>query len=169
MGMTIAQKILKEHLVDGEMVQGQEIGFRIDQTLTQDATGTMAYLQFEAMGVDQVRTCLLYTSQSGYDLPRVALAYCSTELPELDLDDPAAVSPLGGQEQTEQACARHAGAVRAIYQEAASRVEELGMRKLYYEIELPLMRILAEMETVGCAVAPDELRAFCLLYTSRCV
>ena len=50
--------------------------------------------------------------------------------------------------------------MRAIYQEAASRVEELGMRKLYYEIELPLMRILAEMETVGCAVAPDELRAF---------
>ena len=103
---------------------------------------------------------LLDPTQSGYDLPRVALAYCSTELPELDLDDPAAVSPLGGQEQTEQACARHAGAVRAIYQEAASRVEELGMRKLYYEIELPLMRILAEMETVGCAVAPDELRAF---------
>ena len=50
MGMTIAQKILKAHLVDGEMVQGQEIGLRIDQTLTQDATGTMAYLQFEAMG-----------------------------------------------------------------------------------------------------------------------
>ena len=57
---------------------------------------------------------LLDPTQSGYDLPRVALAYCSTELPELDLDDPAAVSPLGGQEQTEQACARHAGAVRAI-------------------------------------------------------
>ena len=56
MGMTIAQKILKAHLVDGEMVVGQEIGLRIDQTLTQDATGTMAYLQFEAMGVDQVKT-----------------------------------------------------------------------------------------------------------------
>ena len=42
MGMTIAQKILKAHLVDGEMVQGQEIGLKIDQTLTQDATGTMA-------------------------------------------------------------------------------------------------------------------------------
>ena len=51
MGMTIAQKILKAHLVDGEMVLGQEIGLKIDQTLTQDATGTMAYLQFEAMGV----------------------------------------------------------------------------------------------------------------------
>ena len=56
MGMTIAEKILKAHLVDGEMVKGQEIGLRIDQTLTQDATGTMAYLQFEAMGVPQVKT-----------------------------------------------------------------------------------------------------------------
>ena len=56
MGMTIAEKILKAHLVDGEMVKGQEIGLRIDQTLTQDATGTMAYLQFEAMGVEQVKT-----------------------------------------------------------------------------------------------------------------
>ena len=54
--MTIAQKILKAHLVDGEMVQGQEIGLRIDQTLTQDATGTMAYLEFEAMGVPRVKT-----------------------------------------------------------------------------------------------------------------
>ena len=56
MGMTIAQKILKAHLVDGEMVLGQEIGLKIDQTLTQDATGTMAYLEFEAMGVPRVKT-----------------------------------------------------------------------------------------------------------------
>ena len=73
MGMTIAQKILKAHLVDGEMVVGQEIGLRIDQTLTQDATGTMAYLQFEAMGVDQVKTerSVAYidhnTLQSGFE------------------------------------------------------------------------------------------------------
>ena len=56
MGYTIAQKIIKEHLLSGEMVVGQEIGLRIDQTLTQDATGTMAYLQFEAMGIDRVKT-----------------------------------------------------------------------------------------------------------------
>ena len=56
MGYTIAQKIIKAHLVCGEMVTGQEIGLRIDQTLTQDATGTMAYLQFEAMGIDRVKT-----------------------------------------------------------------------------------------------------------------
>jgi len=49
MGLTLAEKILKAHLVDGEFVKGQEIGIRIDQTLTQDATGTMAYIEFEAM------------------------------------------------------------------------------------------------------------------------
>ncbi len=56
MGYTIAQKIIKEHLVCGEMTVGKEIGLRIDQTLTQDATGTMAYLQFEAMGIKRVKT-----------------------------------------------------------------------------------------------------------------
>ena len=56
MGLTIAQKIIKNHLVSGEMVPGTEIGLRIDQTLTQDATGTMAYLEFEAMGIDSVKT-----------------------------------------------------------------------------------------------------------------
>ena len=56
MGYTIAQKIIKNHLVSGEMKPGAEIGLRIDQTLTQDATGTMAYLQFEAMGTDRVKT-----------------------------------------------------------------------------------------------------------------
>lgn len=56
MGLTLAQKIIKEHLVSGEMKVGQEISIRIDQTLTQDSTGTMAYLQFEAMGIDRVKT-----------------------------------------------------------------------------------------------------------------
>ena len=56
MGLTIAQKIIKNHLLSGEMVVGQEIGLKIDQTLTQDATGTMAYLEFETIGIDRVRT-----------------------------------------------------------------------------------------------------------------
>ncbi len=56
MGYTIAQKIIKAHLRCGEMTTGKEIGLTIDQTLTQDATGTMAYLQFEAMGIDRVKT-----------------------------------------------------------------------------------------------------------------
>lgn len=56
MGLTVAEKIMKEHLVIGELKRGKEIGLKIDQTLTQDSTGTMAYLQFEALGVDRVKT-----------------------------------------------------------------------------------------------------------------
>lgn len=58
MGLTLAEKIIRDHLVEGEMVQGKEIAIRIDQTLTQDATGTMAYLQFEALGIPKVKTKL---------------------------------------------------------------------------------------------------------------
>ena len=73
MGLTIAQKIIKAHLVSGEMIPGTEIALKIDQTLTQDATGTMAYLEFETMGVDRVRTekSVAYidhnTLQSGFE------------------------------------------------------------------------------------------------------
>lgn len=56
MGYGIAQKIIKEHLIEGEMKAGCEIALKIDQTLTQDSTGTMAYLQFEAMGMPEVKT-----------------------------------------------------------------------------------------------------------------
>ena len=56
MGLTLCQNIIKNHLVSGEMTIGQEIGIRIDQTLTQDATGTMAYLEFEAIGKKRVET-----------------------------------------------------------------------------------------------------------------
>lgn len=56
MGLTIAEKIIKSHLVSGEMIKGQEIAIKIDQTLTQDATGTMAYLEFETMGLKRVKT-----------------------------------------------------------------------------------------------------------------
>ena len=56
MGYTIAQKIIKSHLLSGDMTVGSEVGLKIDQTLTQDATGTMAYLEFEAIGVPRVKT-----------------------------------------------------------------------------------------------------------------
>ncbi|NLN82423.1 MAG: aconitate hydratase [Clostridiales bacterium] len=56
MGYTLAQKLIRSHLLSGDMTPGSEIGLRIDQTLTQDATGTMAYLEFEAMGVPRVKT-----------------------------------------------------------------------------------------------------------------
>lgn len=73
MGLTLTEKILKAHLADGEFKKGGEIGIKIDQTLTQDATGTMAYLEFEAMGVDRVKTerSVAYidhnTLQSGFE------------------------------------------------------------------------------------------------------
>ncbi len=56
MGTNLVYKILKKHLVEGELVAGNSIGIKIDQTLTQDSTGTMAYLQLEAMGIDRVKT-----------------------------------------------------------------------------------------------------------------
>jgi len=56
MAENLTRKILKQHLVEGKLEKGEEVGIRIDQTLTQDATGTMAYLQFEAMGIDKVKT-----------------------------------------------------------------------------------------------------------------
>ena len=56
MGYTLAQKLIRSHLLSGDMTPGSEIGLGIDQTLTQDATGTMAYLEFEAMGVPRVKT-----------------------------------------------------------------------------------------------------------------
>ncbi|MEI6578923.1 MAG: aconitate hydratase [Eubacteriales bacterium] len=56
MGYTISQKIINNHLISGEMIIGNEVGIKIDQTLTQDATGTMAYLEFEAIGIERVKT-----------------------------------------------------------------------------------------------------------------
>ena len=73
MGLTIVEKIIKNHIISGEMIRGSEIGLKIDQTLTQDATGTMAYLQLEAMEIDRVKTELSVayidhnTLQSGFE------------------------------------------------------------------------------------------------------
>ena len=103
---------------------------------------------------------LIDPTQSSYELPRLALACCNAMLPDLDLDDPAALSPLGGRETTEGAAARYLAAMREIFREMNDKIEQFGMRKLYYEIELPLERVLAEMENAGCAVAPEELRTF---------
>lgn len=75
MGLTLSQKIIKKHLLSGDMTPGSEIGLRIDQTLTQDATGTMAYLEFEAMGKKRVETELSVayidhnTLQTGFENP----------------------------------------------------------------------------------------------------
>ncbi len=73
MGLTLAQKIIRDHLIEGQMTPGSEIAIKIDQTLTQDATGTMAYLEFETMGIPRVKTELSVayvdhnTLQSGFE------------------------------------------------------------------------------------------------------
>ena len=73
MGLTIAQKIIKKHMISGSLEVGDEVALRIDQTLTQDATGTMAYLEFETMGIPRVKTELSVayidhnTLQSGFE------------------------------------------------------------------------------------------------------
>ena len=79
---------------------------------------------------------LIDPTQSSYELPRLALACCNAMLPDLDLDDPAALSPLGGREATEGAAARYLAAMREIFREMNDKIEQFGMRKLYYEIEL---------------------------------
>ncbi|MGZ5054146.1 MAG: hypothetical protein ACXWAT_04275 [Methylobacter sp.] len=56
MGKNVTQKLFESHLVEGRMIPGEEIGLKIDQTLTQDATGTLVMLEFEAMGIPRVRT-----------------------------------------------------------------------------------------------------------------
>lgn len=72
MGASITEKLIKSHLVAGQCEPGKEVGIRIDQTLTQDATGTMAYLEFEAMGVSEVKTEL---SVSYIDHNTIQLGY----------------------------------------------------------------------------------------------
>jgi aconitate hydratase len=73
MAQNLTYKIIKNHIIEGELIAGSPIAMRIDQTLTQDATGTMAYLQFEALGLDRVRTELSVsyvdhnTLQSGFE------------------------------------------------------------------------------------------------------
>ena len=73
MGKSLTQKLIEAHLVSGSTEPGAEVALRIDQTLTQDATGTMAYLEFESMGIDRVRTkrSVAYvdhnTLQSGFE------------------------------------------------------------------------------------------------------
>jgi len=66
MGKNVAQKIIEAHLVEGRPIQGEEIGIRIDHTLLQDATGTLAMLEFEALGIDRVRAklCVQYVDHN---------------------------------------------------------------------------------------------------------
>ena len=75
MAKTIVEQVMAAHLVSGELAPGAEVALKIDHTLTQDATGTLAYLEFEAMGVERVR-------------PEVAVSYVDHNLPQTDSATP---------------------------------------------------------------------------------
>ena len=67
MGRSLTRKIIESHYVSGSMTPGEEVFIKVDQTLTHDINAVMTYLAFEAIGLDRIRTCLLYTSPSPRD------------------------------------------------------------------------------------------------------
>jgi hypothetical protein len=83
MAQSLTHKIIREHLIEGEMIPGREIGIKMDQTLTQDSTGTMVYLEFNAMGIPAVKTELSVsyidhnTLQTGFDGLVLPLSPCT--------------------------------------------------------------------------------------------
>ena len=103
---------------------------------------------------------LLNPAEGSYAIDRVALAYLNRELPEPIFNKEEAFSQLGGAEDAISAMARHTGAVEALYQKIEPQLEQDGMRGLYYEVELPLMGVLAEMEAAGAGVDPQQLKTF---------
>ena len=103
---------------------------------------------------------LLDPTASAYDLERVALSYLSRELPKVDLIAEDAFSPLGGRDSALAAMTANVEAIADIYAEASARLEEQGMHKLFFEMEMPLMTVLAEMQQAGCKADADQLCAF---------
>lgn len=103
---------------------------------------------------------LLDPTASAYDLERVALGYLNQELPRVDLTAAEAFSPLGGRRDSLAALAAYAAATDAIYAEASARLEEQQMHALFFDMEMPLMGVLAEMQFYGCRADADQLRAF---------
>lgn len=103
---------------------------------------------------------LLDPTASAYDLERVALSYLNRELPKVDLTAEDAFSPLGGRDSALAAMTANVEAIADIYAEASARLEEQGMHKLFFEMEMPLMTVLAEMQHAGCKADADQLCAF---------
>ena len=103
---------------------------------------------------------LLDPTASAYDLERVALSYLNRELPKVDLTAEDAFSPLGGRDSALAAMTANVEAIADIYVEASARLEEQGMHKLFFEMEMPLMTVLAEMQQAGCKADADQLCAF---------
>lgn len=107
-----------------------------------------------------VAAYLLDPTASAYDLERVALSYLNRELPKVDLTTEDAFSPLGGRDSAIAAMTANVEAITDIYAEASARLEEQGMHKLFFEMEMPLMTVLAEMQRAGCKADADQLCAF---------
>lgn len=103
---------------------------------------------------------LLDPTASAYDLERVALSYLNRELPKVDLTAEDAFSPLGGRDSALAAMTANVETIADIYAEASARLEEQGMHKLFFEMEMPLMTVLAEMQQAGCKADADQLCAF---------
>ena len=118
---------------------------------------------YPAQGVafdTSIAAYLLDPTASAYDLDRVALSYLGRELPQADLAAEDAFSPLGARDASLGRMAEAVQAVTGIHAEAAARLEEQGMHRLFFEMEMPLMTVLAEMQVAGCKADADQLRAF---------
>ncbi len=103
---------------------------------------------------------LLNPTESDYDLERVALSYLNQEIPQTNLAAEDAFSPLGGRQDTVEAMAVCVQAVQKIYVEAAEQLKLQKMEQLFFEMEMPLMTVLAEMQDIGCKADADQLRLF---------
>ncbi len=103
---------------------------------------------------------LLNPAEGSYDLERVALSYLNQQLLPASYAEETAFSVLGASEEATTALVQHVQAVQALFTEISTKIEEDQMHALYYEMELPLMTILAEMQTVGCKVDTARLQAF---------
>lgn len=103
---------------------------------------------------------LLNPAEGNYDLERVALSYLGIELHEKIYEDESAFSPLGDREQAMQALVQHAAAVSELFLSIEPQIKSQGMEHLYYDIELPLILVLADMQKIGCKVDADRLQEF---------
>lgn len=111
---------------------------------------------------------VLDPTQKGYDIERVALAYLQRGIaPETDYEAEQAFSPLGGSEQAQATLCAHAAVIAQLKQQMLPRLEEEGMHELYYDIELPLERVLANMQYDGVYTDADALRSFGETLTQR--
>lgn len=111
---------------------------------------------------------LLDATAGSYDLGRLFVTYCNAELPKPVFLEPDAFSPLADRPGAEAALASHATAVDALYDLLVPKLEEKQMRPLYDTAELPLCRVLAEMELAGCRVDAGALASFGALMEERC-